>query len=74
LTDKGIKQAKVTGEWIRENIGDQFDRYYTSEYVRAMETGAHLGLPNAKWYTEIVLRERDKGTPKTSKKSPEIVN
>lgn len=62
LTDKGVKQAKVTGEWIRENIGDQFDRYYTSEYVRAMETAAHLGLPNAQWYTEIVLRERDKGT------------
>jgi len=49
LTDKGVEQAKVTGAWIRENIGDTFDRYYTSEYVRAMETAAYLGLPNARW-------------------------
>jgi NAD+ kinase len=61
LTDKGIAQAKVTGEWVRSNIGDSFDRYYTSEYVRAMETASLLQLPNAHWYTEIVLRERDKG-------------
>eukprot|EP00027_Filamoeba_sp_ATCC50430_P007973 CAMPEP_0168547362 /NCGR_PEP_ID=MMETSP0413-20121227/3993_1 /TAXON_ID=136452 /ORGANISM="Filamoeba nolandi, Strain NC-AS-23-1" /LENGTH=391 /DNA_ID=CAMNT_0008577605 /DNA_START=63 /DNA_END=1238 /DNA_ORIENTATION=+ len=61
LTDKGIEQAKVAGKWIRENIGDRFDRYYTSEYVRAMESASLLGLPDAKWYTEIVLRERDKG-------------
>lgn len=27
LTDKGIEQAKVAGHWIRENIGDKFDRY-----------------------------------------------
>eukprot|EP01113_Clastostelium_recurvatum_P032405 TRINITY_DN4166_c0_g1_i1.p1 TRINITY_DN4166_c0_g1~~TRINITY_DN4166_c0_g1_i1.p1 ORF type:complete len:346 (-),score=81.51 TRINITY_DN4166_c0_g1_i1:25-1062(-) len=61
LTDKGIAQAKVAGSWIKENIGEKFDRYYTSEYVRAMETAALLELPGAKWYTEIVLRERDKG-------------
>jgi broad specificity phosphatase PhoE len=46
---------------VKKNIGDHFDRCYTSEYVRAMETAALLDLPNAKWYTEIVLRERDKG-------------
>ena len=51
----------MAGNWIRENIGGTFDRYYTSEYVRAMETAALLDLPDAKWYTEIVLRERDKG-------------
>jgi len=61
LTDKGIAQAKVAGEWIKANISKTFDRYYTSEYVRAMETAALLGLPDAKWFTEIVLRERDKG-------------
>jgi hypothetical protein len=27
LTDKGIQQAKVAGQWIRENIGEKFDRY-----------------------------------------------
>ncbi len=26
-----------------------------------METAALLDIPGAKWYTEIVLRERDKG-------------
>lgn len=61
LTTKGIEQAIIAGEWIRKNIGETFDRYYTSEYVRAMETSTLLGLPDAKWFTEIVLRERDKG-------------
>jgi NAD+ kinase len=61
LTDKGIAQAKVAGKYIKEYIGEKFDRYYTSEYVRAMETAALLDLPGARWYTEIVLRERDKG-------------
>ncbi len=28
---------------------------------RAMETAGLLDLPGAQWYTEIVLRERDKG-------------
>jgi hypothetical protein len=55
----GSKQ--VAGKYIKEYIGEKFDRYYTSEYVRAMETAALLDLPGARWYTEIVLRERDKG-------------
>jgi len=61
LTDKGIAQAKLAGEWIKQNISTTFDRYYTSEYVRAMESAAYLNLPGAKWLTEIVLREKDKG-------------
>jgi broad specificity phosphatase PhoE len=50
LTDKGVQQAKVAGAWIKENIGEKFDRCYTSEYVRAMETAAYLDLPDAKWF------------------------
>jgi len=61
LTDRGIEQAKVAGKWIKENIAESFDRCYTSEYARAMETATLLDLPSAEWYTEIVLRERDKG-------------
>ncbi|EGC40153.1 hypothetical protein DICPUDRAFT_146978 [Dictyostelium purpureum] len=61
LTDKGVLQAKIAGKWVRENIAEVFDRYYTSEYVRAMETAALLGLKDANWLTEIQLRERDKG-------------
>ena len=61
LTDKGIWQAKNAGEWIRENIGTDFGRYYTSEFLRAMETAHYLQLPEASWYVDFNLRERDWG-------------
>lgn len=61
LVDRGREQAKLSGEWIRQNLGYYFDRYYTSGYVRAMETAAHLGLRDAVWYTDFHLRERDWG-------------
>lgn len=38
-----------------------FDRYYVSEYLRAQETAARLDLPNALWFSEVFLRERDWG-------------
>lgn len=64
LTDKGQQQARVAGEWIRNNCindGKQFERYYTSEYLRAMETAALLSIPNSVWYGDMCLRERDWG-------------
>jgi NAD+ kinase len=61
LTDKGIEQAKAAGDWIKTNIGEEFFRYYTSEYLRAEETSAYLNLPRANWYPEFYLRERDWG-------------
>lgn len=61
LTNKGIEQAKSAGEWIRENLSFGFGRYYTSAYHRAMETAGLLGLPEANWYVEPALRERDWG-------------
>lgn len=66
LTDKGIQQAKISGSWIRENLFtsphfEKFDRYYSSEYVRAMETAGHLDLPGAFWFRDFYLRERDFG-------------
>jgi len=61
LTDKGRKQAHMAGEWIRENIDDRFDRYCVSEYIRTQETAALLGLPDAVWYPDFYLRERDWG-------------
>jgi len=60
LTDLGIQQARITGTWIRANF-NKFDRYYCSEYNRAMETAAYLDLDGAEWYSEIFLREQDKG-------------
>lgn len=61
LTDKGIEQARAAGQWLKENDTLPFDRHYTSEYIRAMETAYHLGLPQASWYLEFYLRERDYG-------------
>jgi NAD+ kinase len=61
LTDRGIDQARAAGEWIRTNISPRFDRYYVSEYARAMETAALLELPDAVWYSDFYLRERDWG-------------
>lgn len=62
LTSLGKEQAKIAGQWIRTNFnGGIFDRYYVSEYVRALETAAWLQLPDASWYPEFYLRERDWG-------------
>lgn len=61
LTSKGRWQASQAGLWINENIGGVFDRHYVSEYARALETAALLGLPDAHWRKEFYLRERDWG-------------
>ena len=34
---------------------------FTHVSFRAMETASLLEIPDAQWYTEVVLRERDKG-------------
>jgi broad specificity phosphatase PhoE len=68
LTSRGREQAERAGQWLKErlfdensNAGKLLDGYWTSEYVRAMETAAHLRLDDAKWRVEFSLRERDKG-------------
>jgi NAD+ kinase len=61
LTDKGIIQAKKAGIWIRKNISPQFDRYYSSNYLRAMETSAYLKLPMAEWFINLFIHERNWG-------------
>ena len=61
LTLKGVEQARRAGKWIRENIGEKFERYYCSEYIRAAETALELQLPEAHWFMTHVLRERDWG-------------
>lgn len=61
LTDKGKAQAKAAGEWLKANIDTDFDRYYVSEYIRAIETAALLDLPDANWRKEFFLREREWG-------------
>lgn len=64
LTDKGREQARQAGEFLRREYfadGRGFDRYITSEYIRAMETAGLLGLPRAEWFTDFNLTERDWG-------------
>lgn len=61
LTDRGRRQAVAAGEWLKKNNLVQFDRYLVSEYLRAMETAGRIELPDAKWYAEMLIRERDWG-------------
>jgi broad specificity phosphatase PhoE len=58
LTKEGVEQAKKTGKWIRKNIADRFDRYYSSDLLRAKETAAHLGFTDAQWVLETDIREQ----------------
>ena len=61
LTDEGREQARLAGTWVTKNIGEKFDRYYCSPYVRTQETAAHLALSDAEWRLDQRLRERDWG-------------
>lgn len=58
LTKKGIAQAQATGKWIRENVSTKFDKYYTSDLLRARETAAYLNFSDAKWLLETDIREQ----------------
>jgi len=78
LTDCGREQARAAGTWLKEHIGPRFDRYLVSGYLRAMETASLLDFPEAVWYQEFYLRERDMGLfevmPEDDKKNkhPEV--
>lgn len=64
LTNYGREQAQTIGRWLTEELdegGWDFDRLYTSTYVRARETAAHLGLRGAEWMVSRAFRERDWG-------------
>ncbi|KAG2769433.1 hypothetical protein PC129_g10647 [Phytophthora cactorum] len=61
LTDRGRRQAAAAGDWLKRNKFAHFDRYLVSEYLRAMETAGRMGLPGARWYAEMLIRERDWG-------------
>lgn len=64
LTDLGRNQAKAAGNFLATGFISQgvvFDRMYVSEYIRAKETAALLGLPDAEWLCDPYLTERDWG-------------
>lgn len=59
LSDRGIKQAQVAGEWLNRSVDFPIDRFLVSDYLRAKETAYHLGIQGAEWSVEYQLRERD---------------
>ncbi len=65
LVAAGREQAAAAGRIVREwmeQVGiTEFDRCYCSPYTRAMETAALMGVPDARWRRESLLRERDFG-------------
>lgn len=61
LTDRGLWQPTKAGAWIKVNVGLYFDRYVVSDYYRSRQTAALLELPDAQWFSEVYLRERDRG-------------
>lgn len=61
LTELGLQQAEIAGNYIRNNMKIKFDGFFVSDYVRAKETAAALQLKDARWKVEPYLRERDWG-------------
>lgn len=61
LTDRGREQAVAAGQWLRTQVDCRFDAFFTSEYLRAMETASLLRIPRARWRPEVMFRERDWG-------------
>ena len=60
LSGLGISQAEQTGEWIRAEFPNGFDRYYTSPLARTVETAGRLALGGT-WNIDDRWRERDWG-------------
>ena len=61
LTPEGVRQAKLAGNWLKENGLTYFNRKLVSNNTRAMQTAAHLNLHGADWMIDFNLRERDGG-------------
>ena len=69
LSEKGREQAINAGKWLIEEFctnNSGFDRFITSEYVRAMETAGLLDVQGARWYRNFYLTERDWGSLESS--------
>lgn len=59
LTERGRRQAKITGEYLRNRFG-KFDVYYTSYYCRTHET-LEIMYPEAHVYEDSRLAESQRG-------------
>jgi broad specificity phosphatase PhoE len=64
LTPQGVRQAQVTGDWVRDNLEHIFKNncaFYVSPFIRTKETAGHLAIPDARWVKTNLLRDRDWG-------------
>lgn len=61
LTKNGREQIEYTSKWLKKNIEFNIDNFYSSEYIRALETALLLDIPHANWEINTYLRERDNG-------------
>lgn len=59
LTERGKRQAEITGEYVRKTFGE-FDAYYTSYYARVQQT-MRIMYPDAKIYEDPRLAEAQRG-------------
>lgn len=59
LTERGKRQAEITGEYVRNTYG-KFDAYYTSYYARVQQT-MRIMYPEAKIYEDPRLAEAQRG-------------
>jgi NAD+ kinase len=60
LTAFGIEQAKIAGDWLRNNNLADFQLHYVSPHTRTRETAGHLRI-GGNWRMDDRLRERDWG-------------
>jgi broad specificity phosphatase PhoE len=60
LTEAGHRQARLTGDWIRQNLDSNIHGAYVSPFVRTRETALDLGL-EVEWTVDERLREREWG-------------
>ncbi|WP_439657671.1 histidine phosphatase family protein [Lentzea sp. HUAS TT2] len=58
LTDRGIEQARALGVSLGATGLFPVDTYRVSPMARALETAAHLDVPDARWQIEPALAER----------------
>jgi broad specificity phosphatase PhoE len=60
LTEEGTLQARQVGQWLRRHKF-QFEDHVVSSYIRAMQTGYLLEIPDAQWRIDDRFSEKDGG-------------
>jgi NAD+ kinase len=67
LTPLGKEEAACAGKWLKMDMEESsflregFARHYVSSFIRARQTAGLLDLPDAQWYVDNNIRERNSG-------------